>query len=43
MAASFNNIQATLIGQNATEIELSLQYSFNATDSTSGTDMMKFL
>jgi hypothetical protein len=32
MAASIVNIQPTLIGKNATKIELSLQYTFNATD-----------
>ena len=28
------NIQPTLIGKNATKIELSLQYTINATDAT---------
>ena len=31
---SVNDIQPTLIGKNATKIELSLQYTFNATDAT---------
>ena len=34
MAASIVNIQPTLIGKNATKIELSLQYTFNAADAT---------
>jgi len=34
MAASIVNIQPTLIGKNATKIELTLQYVFNDTDAT---------
>ncbi|MEY4278006.1 MAG: hypothetical protein RL377_10 [Bacteroidota bacterium] len=34
MSSSIVNIQPTLIGKNATKIELSLQYIFNATDAT---------
>jgi hypothetical protein len=34
MADSIVNIQPTLIGKNATKIELTLQYVFNATDAT---------
>ena len=33
------NIQPTLIGKNATKIELSLQYTVNATDSTGIVDL----
>ena len=34
MSASIVNIRPTLIGKNATKIELNLQYTFNATDAT---------
>lgn len=34
MSATIVNIKPTLIGKNATKIELILQYTFNATDAT---------